>query len=657
MVEARGGRVIWTGRPEHVLIGDPDADAWDLVALVSYPSRSAFIDMVTSPSYESAHTHRERGLDRTVLLACEPVYWTLLRATGRRMPEPDPPSGRARRRNILFITTDQQRYDSLGCNGGTVARTPVVDRLGRRGHQLPAGLQPEHGVHAGTLDHADGPVRPDARRGGQRHPPPGRRALGGAVPARRRRATAPRCWARRTSSPASTRRTSSRRTPGSPGATPVPWRGFERSEQAMHAAAWGDHPIAHYGRWLKEQPPRAPAQLRRPAPGRAGRRHRGAGDEEQPDPAGVVPHRLGGRPHRRLAVVARRRRALVLLDVLPRPAPPVGPAGLRAGPGALAGPRPAARAIPAPTRRSAQGARRASRRTGSATGTARFPNMEGGPATFVPSTADERPDPRGQRQDARDERADRRGVRPGARRRSRRGAGWTDTDVIFTTDHGEMQGDFGLLYKGPYHTDALMRLPFVWRPAPSAGIAPAVVSDPVGQVDLAPTFCAIAGRRARRPGCRAGRSRGPTASRAASACCASGTASSPATACTCGPSTATAGCAPSTSRPPPGSPTGWRRSGATASSALPRRLRAVGAPARAAWRIATGELYNVDDGPVPVREPVGRPVPRRAQRDDLVADLYASLPAEVRHLKVVAPGLTVRRPWRASPARWPPSRW
>ena len=75
MVEARGGRVIWTGRPEHVLIGDPSTDAWDLVALVSYPSRAAFIDMVTSPSYESAHAHRERGLDRTVLLACEQVLF------------------------------------------------------------------------------------------------------------------------------------------------------------------------------------------------------------------------------------------------------------------------------------------------------------------------------------------------------------------------------------------------------------------------------------------------------------------------------------------------------------------------------------------------------------------------------------------------------
>ena len=73
MVESRGGKVIWTGRPENVLIGDSEADDWDLVALVSYPSRAAFIDMVTSPKYEEAHAHRERGLDRTVLLACEPV--------------------------------------------------------------------------------------------------------------------------------------------------------------------------------------------------------------------------------------------------------------------------------------------------------------------------------------------------------------------------------------------------------------------------------------------------------------------------------------------------------------------------------------------------------------------------------------------------------
>jgi arylsulfatase A-like enzyme len=72
--------------------------------------------------------------------------------------------------------------------------------------------------------------------------------------------------------------------------------------------------------------------------------------------------------------------------------------------------------------------------------------------------------------------------------------GWDDDlDVIFTTDHGELQGDFGLLFKGPYHVDGLMRLPLVWRPAPSAGVTPSSVPTPVGLVDLAPTFCAVAG--------------------------------------------------------------------------------------------------------------------------------------------------------------------
>src|SRR5579862_2633986 len=37
------------------------------------------------------------------------------------------------RRKILFVTTDQQRYDTLGCNGGTLARTPVVDALAASG--------------------------------------------------------------------------------------------------------------------------------------------------------------------------------------------------------------------------------------------------------------------------------------------------------------------------------------------------------------------------------------------------------------------------------------------------------------------------------------------------------------------------------------------
>jgi arylsulfatase A-like enzyme len=38
-----------------------------------------------------------------------------------------------RRRNILLITTDQMRYDSLQCNGGKVARTTVANKLAAEG--------------------------------------------------------------------------------------------------------------------------------------------------------------------------------------------------------------------------------------------------------------------------------------------------------------------------------------------------------------------------------------------------------------------------------------------------------------------------------------------------------------------------------------------
>jgi uncharacterized protein (DUF1330 family) len=69
MVEARGGKVLWMGRADQILIGDPTED-WDSVALVQYPSRRDFVEMVSSPDYEKAHEHRESGLERTVLIAC-----------------------------------------------------------------------------------------------------------------------------------------------------------------------------------------------------------------------------------------------------------------------------------------------------------------------------------------------------------------------------------------------------------------------------------------------------------------------------------------------------------------------------------------------------------------------------------------------------------
>jgi uncharacterized protein (DUF1330 family) len=73
MVDEQGGRVLWQGRADQILIGDPDAD-WDSVVLVEYPSRKAFIEMVTKPKYEEAHEHREAGLERTLLVAMTEQY-------------------------------------------------------------------------------------------------------------------------------------------------------------------------------------------------------------------------------------------------------------------------------------------------------------------------------------------------------------------------------------------------------------------------------------------------------------------------------------------------------------------------------------------------------------------------------------------------------
>ena len=65
-----------------------------------------------------------------------------------------------------------------------------------------------------------------------------------------------------------------------------------------------------------------------------------------------------------------------------------------------------------------------------------------------------------------------------------------DTHVIFTSDHGELMGECGLILKGPFHLQGLLRVSLLWH---APGRPPGVIADPVGLVDLAPTFCTIAG--------------------------------------------------------------------------------------------------------------------------------------------------------------------
>lgn len=69
LLQKAGGRFIYMGRAAERLVGHED---WDAVALVEYPSRKAFADVMNSPEYAKIAPLREHGLERTVLYATDP---------------------------------------------------------------------------------------------------------------------------------------------------------------------------------------------------------------------------------------------------------------------------------------------------------------------------------------------------------------------------------------------------------------------------------------------------------------------------------------------------------------------------------------------------------------------------------------------------------
>jgi arylsulfatase A-like enzyme len=67
-----------------------------------------------------------------------------------------------------------------------------------------------------------------------------------------------------------------------------------------------------------------------------------------------------------------------------------------------------------------------------------------------------------------------------------------NTIVVFTTDHGELLGDHGLWMKGPYHYEQLIRVPLLMR-WPVGMPAGRRSSACVSLVDVVPTLMALAG--------------------------------------------------------------------------------------------------------------------------------------------------------------------
>ena len=64
-----GGAVLLVAQPTESVIG-PDAAEWDMVLAVRYPSRRAFLEMVSDPAYLEIHAHRDAALADSRLIAC-----------------------------------------------------------------------------------------------------------------------------------------------------------------------------------------------------------------------------------------------------------------------------------------------------------------------------------------------------------------------------------------------------------------------------------------------------------------------------------------------------------------------------------------------------------------------------------------------------------
>jgi uncharacterized protein (DUF1330 family) len=70
ILERAGGKPVFAGRPAEPLIGE---GSWDIVLVVSYPTRQAFIDMVSSPDYQEIEHLRSESLRRSELRAMDAI--------------------------------------------------------------------------------------------------------------------------------------------------------------------------------------------------------------------------------------------------------------------------------------------------------------------------------------------------------------------------------------------------------------------------------------------------------------------------------------------------------------------------------------------------------------------------------------------------------
>ena len=258
--------------------------------------------------------------------------------------------------NVLLITTDQQRADTLGVEGSPLGATPRLDAFAAQGTRFSAArtqnplCQPARAtILTGTYPSTHG-----VTCNGIDLPADAERALGRDV-ARPRRATAPRSFGKAHFADERSRSCPTGQVESVEGSARVrpdwngPYFGFEHVELTLFGhnlriadlmGRWnwcfGPPPFGlHYARYLFRDG--AERGYERLATDAARGRRREVGpppDVAQRAARGGSPHDVGRRP--RVRMVAQRRRSVLRLGELHRSAPPDGPAravvrSLRAG--------------------------------------------------------------------------------------------------------------------------------------------------------------------------------------------------------------------------------------------------------------------------------------------------------------------------------------
>ena len=69
VVESQGGRFIWAGNVDTLVIGETDAAGFDVVGIVEYPSRKKFVEIATSDRVREIGVDRAAGLESQWLIA------------------------------------------------------------------------------------------------------------------------------------------------------------------------------------------------------------------------------------------------------------------------------------------------------------------------------------------------------------------------------------------------------------------------------------------------------------------------------------------------------------------------------------------------------------------------------------------------------------